>query len=294
MRRAVLTSALALAALAAHAQEFATSYNVTEVRPGIHMLEGADGFSGGNVGLLVGDERVVMIDDAMVPTAPPLLAAAREITGRPVDFVVNTHVHGDHAGGNAMLAETGTVVFAHDNIRKRLVADPAPAGGPGGIPIITFADGITFHINGLEARVFHVANAHTDGDAVIHFPESNVIHTGDIMFNGLFPFIDLDNGGSVDGYIAAQHAILALADLDTVIIPGHGPLAKRSDLERTVNMLIDARARVQKLVDEGKTESEILAANPLSHYDADWSWSFITTERMTQTLIRALMSSAAD
>lgn len=294
MPRAVCAFALALTAAAAAAQDLASEYKSSEIRPGIYMLEGVGGFGGGNVGLLVGDEHIVMIDDTMQPTAPAMLDAARRITDRPVDFVVNTHVHGDHLGGNAILADAGSVVVAHDNIRKRLLADPMPAGGPGGIPIITFADGITFHVNGIEARVIHLRNAHTDGDAIIHFPAANVIHTGDIMFNGMFPFIDLDSGGSVDGYITAQHAILALADLDTDIIPGHGPIANRGDLEMAVNMLIDARARVQKLVGEGKSEQEILAANPLARYDANWSWSFITTERMTQTLIRALMPDPAD
>lgn len=271
----------------ANAQDFATSFKSSEVVPGIYLLEGAEGFAGGNIGLLTGDDHAVLIDDGVEPLAPALVETAGKLAGRPIDFVINTHVHGDHAGGNAQLADTGTVVVAHDNIRKRLMADPSPAGGLGGLPVITFADGITFHVNNFDARVFHVAKAHTDGDSVIYFPGVNVIHTGDVMFNGMFPYIDLDNGGSVDGYITAQRSILALTNDATIIIPGHGPLAKRGDLEAAINMLIDARSRVKELVDGGKSGQEILAANPLADY-ADWSWAFITTERMTNTLIRAL------
>ncbi len=290
MARLLLIIAALCGTTLALAQELATSYTSTEVVPGIYMLEGVGGFGGGNVGLLVGEDRVVMIDDTMVPTASALLAVAAEAAGRPIDFVINTHVHGDHVGGNALLAESGTVVVAHDNIRKRLLDDPSSAGGPGGLPVITFADGLTFFINGHDAYVFHVKQAHTDGDAVIHFRTANVIHTGDIMFNGMFPFIDLDNGGDVAGYIAAARKIHGIADDDTRIIPGHGPLASKADLAALIDMLVDAQARVDVLVRKGKTEEEVLAENPLSIYHDQWSWEFITTEKMTQTLYRSLTS----
>jgi glyoxylase-like metal-dependent hydrolase (beta-lactamase superfamily II) len=287
MRKILISLPLIGFAISGLAQDFATAFKSIEVAPGIHMLEGADGFGGGNIGLLTGTDRIVLIDDGLEPLAPTLLEAAGKLAGRPIDFVINTHVHGDHVGGNAALAETGAAIVAHDNIRKRLVADTSISGGSGGLPVITFADGITFHVNGHDAHVFHVAHAHTDGDAVIHFRNTNVIHAGDIMFNGIFPFIDFDNGGSVDGYIVGMHKILAITDNSTIIIPGHGPVAKRADLERAVNMLIDAKARVKALVDAGNSEQDILAADPLADYD-DWSWDFITTERMTGTLIRAL------
>ena len=277
-------------AITGFTQDFATGFKSSEVAPGIHMLEGADGFSGGNIGLLVGDDRIVLIDDGLEPLAPALLEAAGKLAGRSIDFVINTHVHGDHVGGNAALAETGATIVAHDNIRRRMLASEEGVK-PGSLPVITFSDAVTFNVNGLDAQVFHVEHAHTDGDAVIHFRNANVIHTGDVMFNGIFPFIDLDNGGSVDGYIAGIHRILAIANHDTIIIPGHGPVAARADLEKAVNMLIDAKARVKALVDSGKSEQEILAANPLADYN-NWSWSFITTERMTGTLIRALMSTS--
>lgn len=266
--------------------DIATELTTTEVEPGIFMIEGADGFSGGNVGLLVGEERIVLIDDFVEPLSGTLLKTAGKIAGRPVDFVINTHVHGDHIGGNATLAQHGATIVSHDNIRTRMLADENT--DPDGLPVITFSDAVTFHLNGLTAHVFHVANAHTDGDAVIHFPEQNVIHTGDAMFNHMFPFIDLDNGGSVDGYIAAQKKLIGIADENTKIIAGHGPLASRADLERDVAVIIDGRNKVKALVDQGMSADEVVAANPLAEYHDGWNWAFITTERMTRTLYRDL------
>jgi glyoxylase-like metal-dependent hydrolase (beta-lactamase superfamily II) len=288
MTRLLLILTLLAATGATLAQEFATSVKSTVVVPGIHLVEGADGFAGGNMTLLIGDERIVMIDDGVEPIAATLIETAESIAGRPVDFVINTHVHGDHVGGNAAYAAAGAVVFAHNNIRKRLLEDPADAGGPGGLPTVTFADEVTFHVNGLSAFVFHVQHAHTDGDAVIEFQGANVIHAGDVHFNYLFPFIDLDNGGSVAGYLAAQERIVAMANDDTIIIPGHGPIANKKDLQAAIDVLVDSEARVKALVLEGKTEDEILAANPLSIYHDTWNWGFITTERMTRTLYRSL------
>jgi len=227
----------------------------------------------------------------MLPFAPALLAAATALAGGPIDFVINTHLHGDHVGGNEALADSGAVIYAHDNIRKRLLENPDDAGGPAGLPVITFSDEVTFHVNGLAAFVFHVEHAHTDGDAVIEFRGSNVIHAGDVHFNYVFPFIDLDNGGSVAGFLAAQRRILAMSDDDTVIIPGHGKIvASKNDLQAAIDMLVDAQARVEALVLDGKTEEEVLAANPLSAYHDTWNWNFITTERMTRTLYRSLTS----
>ncbi len=286
MRNAILIAILLVPL--SYAQEPEITYRSTAVTDGIYVLEGVGGFGGGNVGLLVGEQHIVMIDDTMAPTAPALLAVADAAAGRSIDFVINTHVHGDHLGGNALLADTGAVIVAHDNIRKRLLADPSPAGGAAGLPVITFADGMTFHVNDYEAHVAHVERAHTDGDAIIHFKNANVIHTGDLMFNGMFPFIDLDRGGTVDGYIAGAQKIYGIADDDTRIIAGHGPLATKADLGVFIEMLVDARARVQALVLAGKSEDQIVAENPLASYHDEWSWNFITTERMTRTLVRSL------
>ncbi len=281
---------LLAAGCASHAlaQQFATSFKSIEVSPGIYVLDGVDGFGGGNVELLVGDDYVVLIDDALTPTAPTLLEAVTKLAGRPVDFVINTHVHGDHVGGNEFVADLGAIIVAHDNSRKRMIPDPQLNTGPGALPVLTFSDEVTFHLNGHEVFVFHIENAHTDGDAAILFRDVNVIAAGDIMFNDLFPFIDLDNGGSVAGFIAGQQKLLAMANDETIIIPGHGQVGNKADLKKNLAVLIDSQTRVKVLVDEGMNEEEIVAANPLALYHDDYNWRFITTERMTRTLIRSL------
>ena len=281
---------LLAAGCASHAlaQQFATSFKSIEVSPGIYVLDGVDGFGGGNVELLVGDDYVVLIDDALTPTAPALLEAVTKLAGRQVDFVINTHVHGDHVGGNELVAGLGAVIVAHDNSRKRMIPDPQLNTGPGALPVLTFSDEVTFHLNGHEVFVFHIENAHTDGDAAILFRDVNVIAAGDIMFNYLFPYIDFDNGGSVSGFIAGQQKLIAMADDETIIIPGHGPVGNKEDLEKNLAVLIDSQTRVKALVDEGMSEEEIVAANPLALYHDDYDWRFITTERMTRTLIRSL------
>lgn len=284
--RFVLLVALFLS-VAAAAQDVATEIKVTEAAPGVYMLNGANGFSS-NMALLTGEDHVVLIDDGMAPITASLMEAVDELAGRSIDFIVNTHVHGDHVGSNATLADNGAVIFAHHNIRKRLVEDPSSAGGVNGLPVVTFDDGVTFHVNGQEAHVFHLAKAHTDGDAAVHLMGSDVLVAGDLHFNYMFPFIDLDSGGTVGGYIRGLQRIIDMCDDDTVIIPGHGELASKADLQAVVDMLVDARSRVEALVLDGKSEEEVLAANPLADYHDTWNWGFITTERMTQTLYRSL------
>jgi glyoxylase-like metal-dependent hydrolase (beta-lactamase superfamily II) len=274
-----------LFALAANAQEGEISFKSTELAPGLYMLEGQGGFAGGNLGLITGDDGVVLIDDGLEPLVAVTVAAIESLTGDPVDFVINTHAHGDHTGANEVLHGKGATVVAHDNLRRQMVKDGSNRAA---LPELTFADAVTFHLNGHTARVFHVANAHTDGDSVIHFPEVNIIHTGDVLFNKLFPFIDMDSGGSVDGFIAAQKKIISIADDETKIIPGHGVLANKADLQAAVDMLEDAQARVRTLVDAGKSKEEVLAENPLADYDEGWTWGFINTERMTEALYRSL------
>ncbi|NOX70895.1 MAG: MBL fold metallo-hydrolase [Gammaproteobacteria bacterium] len=273
------------------AQEDEVTVQSTEVVPGLYMLDGADGqFAGGNMGLLVGPDGVVLIDDGLTTISASLLAAIADISGEPVDFLINTHVHADHTGSNAALHTHGATIIAHDNIRKRLLqltGDEAVAAAA--LPQITFSDTTTFHLNGHTAHVFHVQNAHTDGDAVIHFTDLNVIHSGDVFFNKLFPFIDFNSGGSVQGYLAAQDKIIAIANDDTIIIPGHGALATKADLVLARNMLADSYARVKKLVNAGLSEDEIVARNPLADYDDGWSWVFISAESMTRSLAKSLM-----
>lgn len=286
--RIILFTLLAMVCTSPAAAQQSATFKSEEISPGIYMLDGKDEFAGGNVVLLIGDDYVVLVDDALTTTAPALIEAATRLAGRAIDFVINTHVHGDHVGGNEYVAGLGAIIVAHDNIRKRMISDPQSNTGSGSLPVLTFSDEVTLHINGHEAFVFHIENAHTDGDAAILFRGANVIAAGDIMFNNMFPFIDLDNGGSVAGFIAAQQRLLAMADKQTVIIPGHGPPASKADLQRNLEVLIDSEMRVKALVDKGMSADDIVAATPLALYHDDYNWRFITTERMTRTLIRSL------
>ncbi len=281
----------ALLATAALAQTSVTAIDSTEVAPNVHVLVGVDGFAGGNMTLLTGGEQIVLVDDGLEVVKRLIVDKARELAGGNIDFIINTHVHGDHAGSNAAFAENGSVIITHDNIRRRLVEDASPAGGPGGLPVITFNDTITFYINDDEAYVFHVETAHTDGDAAILLRNANVLMTGDVLFHRLFPFIDLDSGGDVDGNIAAMQKMLGMIDVETIVIPGHGEVTDKAGMQADLNMLVDARARIKALLDEGMSGEEILAANPLADYDADFNWRFITTARMTETLVRYLSGS---
>lgn len=292
--RSVLATTTVILAQSAAAQDASITFKSSELAPGIYMLEGQGGFTGGNLGLLAGEEGVVLIDDGLEPLSDTTLDAVGKVSRRAVDFVINTHVHGDHVGGNAAFHAAGATIIGHDNIRRRLVENgwqgqegrtPAPKGA---LPQVTFDESMTFHLNGHEAFVFHVEAAHTDGDSVIFFRNEDIIHTGDVLFNGMFPYIDLDSGGSVEGYIAAQEDVLSLAGPRTRIIPGHGPVAGRAELQAARDMLTDAVGRVQALIDEGKSIDEILAANPLAPYHDEWDWEFITTERMTRIIHRSL------
>jgi len=288
---------LLVVAHVALADESVNPFAAVEVAPGIYQIgnsnegfavnERAD-FVGGGVGLLVGDEYVVMIDDVLEPTAPALVAKVEEIAGRPIDFVINTHAHGDHVGGNVYVTAKGAIVVSHDQLRARMKADEKLNTGPGALPVITFSDRMTFHVNGEQAIAIHVPNAHTDGDAIIHFRNANVIAAGDLSFRGLFPFVDIDSGGSVAGYKAGLQQLIDLADADTMFLTGHGDVGTRAGLEQDLAMLVDAEARVKALIDKGMSAEEVLAANPLAKYEDDYSWFFIPTERMTQTLIRSL------
>lgn len=274
-------------------------FSAIEVGSGLYMLMGVGGFTGGNIGLSVGEDGVVMIDDSMPPMLDIMKTAIASVTDKPVDFLINTHVHGDHAGNNEAMAGGGARIVAHENLRRNMLekgvqtADgmkPAPRGA---LPVITFSREMNLYLNGNDAHIFHVAHAHTDGDIVIQFKDANVIHTGDVMFNSMFPFIDLSNGGSVAGYLAAQKQILALANETTRIIPGHGKLASKADLQASINMLEDSIALVNAQIRAGKSEDQVVAMNPLARYHDTWNWGFITTEKMTRQLYAGLVASPA-
>ena len=256
----------------------------TQVADGIYMLEGW----GGNIGLSEGVDGAFVIDDQFAPLNDKIRAAIAEITDAPVEFVLNTHYHGDHTGGNAAFASTGSTIIAHDNVRTRLaIADDADASG---LPTITFSDTTTIYRNGQEIHIFHPKNAHTDGDAIAYFREANVVHMGDVMFSGLYPYIDVDAGGNINGFIAAQEAVDQMINDDTKLIPGHGPVSARAELHAQINMLKDVRNRVQALIDDGLDEDAVVAAAPLADLDEEWTWGFINGERMTRSAYRSLVS----
>ena len=266
----------------------------TKVADGVYMLEGA----GGNIGLSTGDDGAFVIDDQFAPLSDKIMAAIAAVTDDQVAFLINTHWHFDHTGGNEAFGKSGAHIVAHDNVRNRLkegmlggggLPDVGPASAEA-LPVITFSKTISFHWNGEHIKAWHPDPAHTDGDAVIFFKEANVVHMGDIFFNGTYPFIDLRSGGDVDGYIETQEAILARIDDNTKIIPGHGPLASKADLQRTTDMLKDVRARVQALVDEGVDADAAVAADPLADLNEDWGQGFINGERMVRTVHEALIA----
>lgn len=263
----------------------------TEVSDGIYMLQGA----GGNIGLSTGDDGAFVIDDQFAPLADKILAAIDEVSDNDVAFVLNTHWHGDHTGGNEAMGDAGAHIVAHDNVRKRLKEGLTRAGGrptepaaPGALPVITFSHALSFHWNGEKIRVWHPDNAHTDGDAIVFFKDANVVHMGDVFFNGSYPYVDLESGGDLDGYIATHEKVMSKIDGETKIIPGHGPLAAKADLQKTVDILKTVRSRVQAMIDDGKTEDEVASADPLADLNGEWGGGYINGERMTRTAYRSL------
>jgi glyoxylase-like metal-dependent hydrolase (beta-lactamase superfamily II) len=268
---------------AAQQQDFSkVEIQAEKVADGIYMLTG----SGGNMGLSIGSSGTFLIDDQYAPLTPKILAAIKDLTPDPVRFVVNTHYHGDHTGGNENMGQTGALIVAQEYVRRRMAAGtfmeafnrevpPAPEGA---LPVITFTDAMTFHWNGDEIRVFFVGPAHTDGDSVIHFVNADVFHMGDTLFNGIYPFIDVSAGGRIDGMIAAADRVLKVADEKTKLIPGHGPLATRADLQAFRDMLSTVRDRIAKLKAEGKSKEEIVAAKPTADLDEKWGGGFMQAD----------------
>jgi len=265
---------------------------VVPVAAGVYMLEGM----GGNIGLSVGTDDAFIIDDQYAPMTPRIKAAIATVTAKPVRFVVNTHWHGDHTGGNEAMAGSGAIVFAHENVRRRMSSEQfmaafnsrIPASPRGALPVLTFSDTISFYINDDTVRTFHVANAHTDGDAIMFFRKANVAHMGDTFFNGMYPFIDVSTGGSVAGMIAAANRALEMSNAGTRFIPGHGPVATRADLVRYRDMLVTVRRRVQPLVVQGRTLRQVLAAKPLADLDAQWGNGFMKPEQFLSIVYESL------
>ena len=278
--------------LSALAQNRPVEFLTTPLSGTVTMLSG----SGGNVGISAGEDGVFIIDDQVQPITDQLLAAIRKTSDKPIRFVINTHYHGDHVGGNEVIGGTGAIIIAHENVYRRMsteqfskfMNETTPPWPAGALPVITFSDHVTLQFNGEAATVYHVANGHTDGDAIIYFPVSNVIHTGDIYFNGLYPFIDLDGGGTLQGMLAAVEFALTLTNEDTRIIPGHGPLASVNDLASYRDFLVEARDKVQVLIDRGKSLEETISATPTAKWDATLGQTWITPAQMVTFIYNSL------
>lgn len=273
-RRVTCTVALLISAASVFAQNETPDVTTQKLADNVYMLQG----NGGNIGLLVGKDGPVMVDDQYAPMSDKIKAAVAKLTDQPVKFLINTHWHGDHTGGNENFGKAGAIIVAHDNVRKRMNTEQfmeafgrtVEASPPIALPIVTFSDTTTLYWNDEEIRVIHVDPAHTDGDSIIYFTKANVLHTGDCFFNGMYPFIDPSSGGSIDGMIAASERILELVNDETKIIPGHGPAGSAEDVREFRNMLQTARDNIQKLIDVGKTKDETIAAKPTAELDAKW------------------------
>jgi cyclase len=274
-------------------QDFsAVQIQTQQLADGLYMLIG----EGGNIALSTGADGSVLVDTQFAPLNAKILAAVRAAGGSDVKYVINTHWHFDHTGGNEPLGKAGAVIIAHNNVLVRMSSEqflaaldrrepPAPAAAR---PVITFPTRTTFHLNGNTVNVVHVENAHTDGDSIVHFTNANVIHTGDTYMKDVYPFIDVSSGGSIDGFIASSAAVLARSDASTKIIPGHGALANKSDMQRFHDMLVKVRANIQSLIDQGKTEDETFAAKPTAEFDAAWGQGFMNPEQFTRFAYQSL------
>jgi cyclase len=294
MRAIPVLAVLTLSALPAAAQ--APDWSKIEIKAekvagNVYMLYGVGGFSGGNIGVSVGPDGIVLVDDQFQPLVPKIEAALKGVSDKPVRFVINTHFHGDHTHGNTVFGQKATII-AHDNARKRIEANTEWDNTPGtrapahALPVVTFDHQLSVHLNGEEIRGLHVPSGHTDGDVVVHFTASKVVHMGDDFFNGGFPFIDLEHGGTVKGYLAAVETVLATLPEDVKIIPGHGPLATRADLVKYLAMLKETTAIVQKAIDEGRTVDQIAASKPLARWEA--KAAIITADVYTRILYNGL------
>lgn len=246
---------------------------------GIYMLEVAGGNPGGTLSLLVGDEGSVLIDNGLEKAANVTVSATEKLAGKPIDFLISTHLHADHVGCNAHYAARGTTIISHDDTRKALAVDDT--FNKAGLPVLTFNDRSTFHLNGITLEMIPFYNAHTCSDTIINYVEANVIHVGDLFFNKIYPFVDLDNGGSFDGFIAAQRQVIDMAKDDTVLIAGHGPAGNKAEMQAAVDLMLAIRDTMQPLIDQGMSMEDVLKANPLSVFEK-FAWFHITTERMTK------------
>ncbi len=286
----VLATVPATAAFGQEAPEITTE----EVAEGIYMLAGR----GGNIGLAVGPSATFLIDDQYAPATEAILEAVAAVTDRPIDFVLNTHWHGDHTGGNENLGQAGVWIVGHENVREKMSApqyietfdmrtDAAPEVAK---PALTFRESMTFHLDGRTIRILHLeGSAHTDGDSIVHFVEDNVVHLGDTMFAGMYPFIDVGTGGTLAGMIRHADAVLGMIDDETRIIPGHGPLSTKADLVAYRALMQELHDAISPLVAAGKSREEVIAAKPTAPWDEEWT-SFLPPDAVVAFLYDSIVS----
>jgi glyoxylase-like metal-dependent hydrolase (beta-lactamase superfamily II) len=294
----LLAFAASLACLAAFAQDFSkVEVTATQLGDTLYMLKGA----GGNIGVSAGEDTVFIVDDQFAPLTPKIAAAIAKISRKPVQFVLNTHWHGDHTGGNENLGRAGAIIVAHENVRKRLSTDQfidmikskEKALPKVGLPVVTFTTGLSFHLNGEEIRVTHAPRAHTDGDAMVQFLGSDVVHMGDVFWNGLYPFVDYSSGGSITGTIAACNQALAMSGEKTRFIPGHGPMGTRADLQAYRDMLVAIAARVQQGLAEGRTDDEIVKLAPSREFDEKWGKGYLKPDKFVGSIAAGMRNSGS-
>lgn len=271
----VFTALSMTAAVSANSMD-EVKISAQQVSKNVYMLAGA----GGNIGVLLGNDGTLMIDDQFEPLAPKIEQAIidiKEAVNPKVSYVVNTHYHGDHTGGNVYFSKSASLL-AHENVRKRL-AQKADQG----LPVITYESGVMLHVNNEDVKVMHLPAGHTDGDSVVFFAKANVWHLGDLFFQNRFPYIDTEGGGSVKGYIQNLSSLLLKIDESAQIIPGHGKLANKNDLQNLLSMIIATKLEVQTKRAQGKSQEEIIEEG-LSEKWSSWNWSFITEEKWIKTL----------
>ena len=288
----LLTLLFVFTAAAAQAQtDFSkVQMKATKVAGNVYMLEG----SGGNIGVSVGDDGLLIVDDQFAPLADKIRAALKGIADKKLRFILNTHWHGDHTGGNVAFGPEATII-AHDNVRKRLATEQkstvfnttTPASPKEALPVITFDQSLSVHFNGEEIRAIHFPHGHTDGDSVIFFSASNVVHLGDDFFAGRFPFVDLESGGSVEGLVKNIGELVAKIPADAKLIPGHGPISTLDDLKSYHRMLQQTTEIVRGKIAAGKTLDQIKTEGLPDEWKP-WGAGFIKTDRWVETIYKSL------